>query len=315
MAARETILITGSRGFVGTHAMEVFSKLNDYNIVGVSSKDYDLMNESSVKKMFQDIKPDYVAHLAARSGGIYSNRMEPADYYYKNIMLITQTFHYAYLNRVKKILVPMGGCSYPSTAKSPIKEEVMWDGFSQIQSAGYSMAKKMVLVQSWAYKKQYDFNSVVLIPGNLYGEYDNFSLTESHVIPAMIRKFYEAKKNGTAKLSFWGTGKPQRDFVYAHDVAALLPYFLLEHQGESPVNISSGTSITMKELAALIAKKVGYQGEIEWDTTQPDGQMVKIFSVDRLKSLGKSCDTPLDVGLEKTIAWFDSNYGKGTIRL
>lgn len=315
MAASETILVTGSGGFVGTHVMQVLSKLDNYDIVGVSSKDYDLMNEESVRKMFSDINPDYVVHLAARSGGIYSNRMEPADYYYKNIMLITLTFHYAYLNKVKKILVPMGGCSYPSTAKSPIKEEVMWDGFSQIQSAGYSMAKKMALVQSWAYKKQYDFNSVVLIPGNLYGEYDNFSLTESHVIPAMIRKFYEAKKNGTGKLSFWGTGKPQRDFVYAHDVASLFPYFLLEYNGESPINLSSGTSISMKELAALISKKVGFQGEIEWDTTQPDGQMVKIFSVERLKSLGKSCDTPLEVGLEKTIAWFGDNYDKGTIRL
>jgi len=315
MASRETILITGSRGFVGTHAMRVFSELNNYNIVGVSSNDYDLMNEEHVKRMFHDIKPDYVVHLAARSGGIYSNRMEPADYYYKNIMLITLTFHYAYLNKVKKILVPMGGCSYPSTSQSPIKEDVMWDGFSQIQSAGYSMAKKMVLVQSWAYKKQYDFKSVVVIPGNLYGEYDNFSLTESHVIPAMIRKFYEAKKNGTPKLSFWGTGKPQRDFVYAHDVASLFPYFLLEHEGESPVNISSGTSITMKELAALISEKVGFKGEIDWDINQPDGQMIKIFSVERLKSFGKSCDTPLGAGLEKTIAWFDSNYGKGTIRL
>jgi GDP-L-fucose synthase len=315
MSAHETILITGSRGFVGTHAMEAFSKFGEYDIVGVSSKDYDLMNESSVKKMFQDIKPDYVIHLAARSGGIYSNRMEPADYYYKNIMLITQTFHHAYLNKVKKILVPMGGCSYPSTAASPIKEEVMWDGFSQIQSAGYSMAKKMVLVQSWAYKKQYDFNSVVVIPGNLYGEYDNFSLTESHVIPAMIRKFYEAKRNGTSKLTFWGTGKPQRDFVYAHDVASLFPYFLLEYGGESPINISSGTSITMKELAATIGEKVGFKGQIEWDANQPDGQMVKIFSVERLKSLGKSCDTPLEVGLEKAITWFDTNYDKGTIRL
>ncbi len=311
----ETILITGSNGFVGKHTMEVFSALKNFKIIGVSSKDYDLMKEDQVDKMFRDIRPDYVVHLAARSGGIYSNRMEPADYYYKNITLITQTFHYAHLHKVKKIIVPMGGCSYPSTAQSPIKEEVMWDGFSQIQSAGYSMAKKMSLVQSWAYKKQYGFNSVVVVPGNLYGEYDNYSLTESHVIPAMIRKFYEAKRSGTNKLSFWGTGKPQRDFVYAHDVASLFPFFLLEYDGDSPINISSGTTISMKELAAVIARKVGYTGEIDWDTTQPDGQMVRIFSVERLKSLGKSCETPLEVGLEKTIAWFDANYDKGRIRL
>lgn len=315
MSTKETILITGARGFVGTHAVQVFTKLNNFNVVGVSSKDYDLMHEESVKKMFEDIRPDYVVHLAARSGGIYSNRIEPADYYYRNITLVTLTFHYAYLNGVRKILVPMGGCSYPSTAASPIKEEVMWDGFSQIQSAGYSMAKKMVLVQSWAYLKQYGFKSVVVVPGNLYGEYDNFSLTESHVIPAMIRKFYEAKRNGTPRLSFWGTGAPQRDFVYVGDVAALFPYFLFEHNGESPTNLSSGTSITMKELAGKISEMIGYDGEIEWDSSQPDGQMVKIFSVERLRSLGKSCDTPLDQGLRKTIDWFCSNYEKDAIRL
>jgi GDP-L-fucose synthase len=310
----EKILITGSTGFLGHHTVDVFNKLGKYEIIAVSSNDYDLMDEKQVKEMFDDISPDYVVHLAARSGGIYSNRLEPADYYYKNLILITQTIHYAYLNNVKNILIPMGGCSYPADAESPIKEEVMWDGFSQIQSAGYSMAKKMALVQSWAYKKQYDFNSVVVVPGNMYGEYDNYSLKDSHVIPAMICKFYEAKLNNTKKLTFWGTGKPKRDFVYAKDVAELFPYFLLEYEGNSPINISSGTSIAIKELATMIAEKSGFKGEIKWDTDQPDGQMIKIFSVEKLKSLGKSCNTTLNKGLDKTINWFIENYPDG-IRL
>lgn len=310
----DNILITGATGFLGHHIVDVFKKENKYSIFPVSSKDYDLMKESEVIRMFEEIRPDYVVHLAARSGGIYSNRLEPADYYFKNVQLITLTFHYAYKYGVKNILVPMGGCSYPADAKSPIREEVMWDGFSQIQSAGYSMAKKMSLVQSWAYKQQYGFKSAVVVPGNMYGEYDNYSLTDAHVIPAMIRKFYEAKRDGTANLTFWGTGKPERDFVYARDVAELFPYFLFKYDGSNPVNISSGTNTTIRVLAQQIADEIGFDGDIEWDTNQPDGQMVKIFSVDKLKSSGKSCETSLDEGLKKTIDWFVKNYPDG-IRL
>lgn len=311
----EKILITGSSGFLGTHSVNVFQKLSNYKIIGVSSKAYNLLDERQVIKMFEDIRPDYVIHLAARSGGIYSNCTEPADYYYKNIQLITLTFHYAYKYAVKKILVPIGGCSYPADAKSPIKEEEMWMGFPQKESAGYSMAKKMALVQSWAYRQQYGFDSVVVIPGNMYGEYDNYKIKEAHVIAAMIRRIYEAKVADRTSVEFWGTGKPQRDFVYAGDVAKLFPYFLLEHKGDSPVNISSGTSISISELAHKIAGLIGYKGEIIWDSNQPDGQMMKIFSVDKLHSLGLACDTPLDEGLSRTIRWFIDNYDKGNVRL
>lgn len=309
------ILITGSSGFLGSHCRQYFDVLKGFEIVGITSKDYDLMKEDDVKKMFADIRPEYVVHLAARSGGIYSNRTEPADYYYKNNQLIALTFHYAYLSGVKKILVPIGGCSYPATSRSPIDETQMWDGFPQIQSAGYSMAKKMALVQSWAYKEQYGFDSVIVIPGNMYGEFDNYSLKDSHVIAAMIRKFYEAKLNGVKSLTFWGSGKPQRDFVYANDVAKALPYFLLEYKGLSPVNVSSGTSVSTAELANTIAGLIGYKGKIKWDLSQPDGQMVKIFSTKKLNALGIECSTPLEAGLEKTIKWFVSNYDKGSVRI
>lgn len=312
---KNRILVTGSTGFLGIHTMKVLKGFKDYEIIGVSQKDYNLLREEDVKKMFSEIQPDYLVHLAARSGGIYSNRIEPADYYYKNITLITNTFHYAAINEVKRILVPIGGCSYPATAESPIREEVMWDGFAQTQSAGYSMAKKMALVQSWAYQQQYGTDSTIIIPGNMYGEHDNFSLTDSHVIPAMIRKLYEAKASNKGSLSFWGSGNPQRDFVYAGDVAKLIPYFLFKFNGSSPINISSGTSISMKELVRIIASKIDYSGKILWDSSQPDGQMIKLFSVEKMKMLGLSCDTPLDKGLDTTINWFIENYQNKCIRL
>lgn len=305
---KERILITGAGGFLGKHVCKVFSQLSDYEVVKVSSSDYNLLGESDTSAMFREIEPNYVIHLAARSGGIYSNRREPADYFYKNNLILTQTFHYAHLHGVKKILVPIGGCSYPADAVSPISEEAMWKGFPQIQSAGYSVAKKMILVQSWAYKEQYGFQSTIIIPGNLYGEYDNYSYTDSHVIPAMIRKLYEAKLNGVKTVTFWGSGKPERDFVYAGDVARLFPYFLFDYKGDSPINISSGKSCSIQELSDKISIILGYSGNIIWDSTHPDGQMVKIFSVKKLNSLNKSCDTQLEDGLKKTIQWFIENY-------
>ncbi|MEO0095120.1 MAG: NAD-dependent epimerase/dehydratase family protein [candidate division WOR-3 bacterium] len=311
----ERIVITGASGFLGTHITKEFRKLDGYEIVPLSSKDYNLLKEDEVIKMFKETKPDYLVHLAAKSGGILSNRKFPAEYYFENIMLITLTFHFAYKFKVKRLLIPIGGCSYPGDAKSPITEEDMWKGYPQIESAGYSMAKKMALVQSWAYKQQYGFDSVVVIPGNVYGEYDNFSLTESHVIPAMIRKIYEAKINKVNEVTFWGTGRPQRDFVYAGDVAKLFPYFLLEYKGDSPINIATQTSITMKELANKIADIIGFEGRISWDENYPDGQMIKIFSAEKLKKLNKSCDTSLEEGLKKTINWFVENYHKGNVRL
>ena len=307
----EKILITGATGFLGRHSSQVFHSLSDYEIVEVSSADYDLMKENQVIRMFEDINPDYVVHLAGYSGGIYSNRIKPAEYYYKNLQLITLTFHYAYEYGIKNILIPIGGCSYPANAKSPIKEESMWEGFAQIQSAGYAMAKKMALVQSWAYRQQYGFNSVVILPGNMYGPYDNFSSLDSHVIPAMIRKFYEAKLEGLNEVSFWGTGQPQRDFVYVQDVAKLLPYFLLEYDAGSPINISTGEAVSIKELAEMIRQIIKFEGSISWDSGQPDGQMIKIFSVNKLHSLGKSCNTSLRDGLEKTINWFVENWPDG----
>lgn len=278
------------------------------NVVGVSSRDYDLMDQASVERMFDERRPDVVVHLAAYSGGIGANRTYPADFYFRNTLLTALTFQAAAKRKVGKLIYTMGGCSYPAKATSPIDESQLWNGYPQNESAGYSTAKMMGTVASKSYRTQYDLNSVVLIPGNLYGEFDNFTPLDSHVVPAMIRRYYEAQRDGAKEVVMWGSGTPQRDFVYAADVARLLPWFIDNYDSSEPVNISAGRTTAIKELAETIAELVGFEGEIKWDTDKPDGQMVKIFATDRLKGLGLSCDTTLRDGLTRTIDWFAKNY-------
>jgi GDP-L-fucose synthase len=265
--------------------------------------------------MLDKFKPDAVIHLAARVGGIIANAKYPADFFYENIVINTHMFDAAYRAGVKKFLTTIGGCSYPAKVPSPIHEDSMWDGYPQMESAPYSIAKKMMLVQSEAYRRQHGFNSVVLIPGNLYGEYDNFDEEYSHVIPALIRRFLEAKEKGASSIACYGSGRPTRDFVYVGDVAALIPWFLLNYHASEPVNISSGTRTTIRELSETVREVVGFQGEITWDTSKPDGQMDKIFSVERLHQLGLNCPTRLKDGLRKTVDWFLKARNEKTVRL
>lgn len=309
------ILVTGAGGFVGHHLLPILKDSFSAEIVPVGRRDYDLLEPGVPEAMIKDIQPDCVVHLAAKSGGIVDNKKRPADYYYENMVMNTHVFQAAFEARVAKLLTLMGGCSYPAKAVSPIGEDQMWNGFPQIESAGYSVAKKMLLVQSWAYRQQHGFNSVVLIPGNLYGEWDNFNLEQSHVIPALIRKYIEARDAGLPKVTALGTGKPTRDFVYAGDVAATIPWFLAHYDSSDPVNISSGTRTSIRELAESVKEATGYQGEIVWDTSKPDGQMDKIFDVTRLHALGLSCDTPLRDGLKRTASWFDVARKSGSVRL
>jgi len=309
------ILVTGAHGFVGHHLMPHLHATFAAEIVPVSRADYDLLQPGAADRMIREVQPDAVIHLAAKSGGIVDNKKRPADYYYENMAMNTQVFHAAFTAGVAKFLTLMGGCSYPAKATSPIGEDQMWNGFPQIESAGYSAAKKMNLVQSWAYRAQHGFNSVVLIPGNLYGEWDNFNQEQSHVIPALIRKYIEARDAGQPDVIALGTGKPTRDFVYAGDVAATLPWFLEHYHQSEPVNISSGTRTSIRELAESIKDATGYQGNIVWDTSKPDGQMDKIFDVTRLHALGLRCDTPLREGLRRTALWFEEARKNRTVRL
>jgi len=303
------IVVTGASGFLGRHLLpSLESTFGIGRVVGLSSRDYDLMDPVHVRRMFDERRPDVVVHLAAYSGGIRANRALPADFYYRNTLLTALVFEEAARRKVKKLIYTMGGCSYPATATSPIDESQMWNGYPQPESAGYSAAKKMGIVASTSYRKQYGLNSVVLIPGNMYGEYDNFRNDESHVVPAMIRRYYEARLQNQDAVVMWGSGAPQRDFVYAADVASAIAYFIEHYDSSEPVNLSSGTTTTIRKLAETIKELTGYRGDIVWDKTQPDGQMIKIFDVTRMKGLGLACDTSLHEGLRRTIDWLGRNY-------
>ncbi|MDR1490882.1 MAG: NAD-dependent epimerase/dehydratase family protein [Desulfovibrio sp.] len=304
------IVVTGASGFLGHHTIPVIqSRYGSENVLALSSKDYDLLDRKQAALLFAETQPDVLVHLAAYSGGIGINRAKPADFYFINIMMQALVFEEAArYGKLKKLVYPMGGCSYPATAVSPIDEGQMWQGYPQDESAGYSCAKKMGIVASRSYRTQYGLKTSVIIPGNLYGEYDNFRNGESHVVPAFIRRYYEEKKAGAQEILMWGTGAPQRDFVYAGDVAALIPYFIEEYDSVEPVNISTGTAVTIKGLAETLKSTMDFSGKIRWDTSKPDGQMVKIFDVARLRGLGLSCPTTLSEGLAKTIAWFQTHY-------
>ncbi len=312
----ERILVTGSTGFLGHHLMpRLKSAFPKAEIIGVGRRDADLLEPGAPARLLRNTQPDCVVHMAAKSGGIITNIKRPAEFFYENVVMNTHMLHDAQQAGVKKFVTFMGGCSYPSDARSPIDESQMWAGYPQIESAGYSVAKKMLLTQSWAYRVQHGFNSIVLIPGNVYGEWDNFNLEEAHVIPALVRKYIEAKERGDQTITAFGTGKPTRDFVYAGDVMATIPWFIQNYNSSEPVNISAGRRISIRELAETVKKVTGFSGEIVWDTSKPDGQMDKIFDVTRLHSLGLSCDTSLEDGLRRTTDWFRQARERGEVRL
>ncbi len=310
------ILITGSGGFVGRNLIEHLRRHGYKNLVTVSATDYNLTEQEDVRRMFKEIRPEIVINLAAYVGGILANKERPADFFYKNIVMGTLVMHEAKEHGVEKFIALIGGCSYPAHAPSPIKEEDMWEGYPQPESAPYSLAKKMSIVQAQAYRQQFGFNAIVLVPGNLYGPHDNFSLKNSHVIPALIRKFYEAKKEGKDEVVSWGSGKPTRDFIYVGDAVEAIITALEDYNEPDIVNISSGTEVSIKDLVETIAELTQFKGKVVWDATKPDGQLYKGFAVERMrKKLGFEPKTDLRSGLAKTIEWFEKNYDKDTVRL
>jgi GDP-L-fucose synthase len=302
------IVITGATGFLGTHLREALEERgHSYNALG--SAEYDLTNQVQVEKLFTDLKPEILFHFAGYSGGIKTNKERPAEFYQRNILMNTLTFDAAHRHGVEKMMCVMGGCSYPATAPNPIPEEEMWNGYPQFESAPYSTAKKMLLVASEAYRRQYGFNSVVMIPGNVYGPYDNYNLNDSHVIPALVRKIYEATRDGVDSLTMWGSGKPTRDFIYARDAVDGVIKAAEVYDSSDPINISSGTAVTIRELVETTVELTGFKGQVIWDTEKPDGQMFKGFSVTRMhERLDFRATTSLREGLLKTVDWLKANY-------
>jgi len=311
------IVMTGATGFVGRNLQEAMRAAGYTQVVPLSSREYDLLEQGEVRRMVREQRPEVVIHLAALSAGIKANKERPAEFFYRNLMMTTMVLHESCVAGVKKFMTCMGGCSYPAKAPSPIKEESMWDGYPQTESAPYSTAKKMVIVQAEAYRRQYGFNAIVLVPGNLYGPYDNYNLNDAHVIPALIRKVCEAQRRGEKQIVAWGSGAPVRDFIYSRDAAKALVLALETYDAPEIINISSGVHTTIKELYELVAELCGFTGEIVWDRSKPDGQMYKGFDVTRMREvLGFNEITPLRQGLQETIAWFRANYDvPGAVRL
>jgi GDP-L-fucose synthase len=301
------VLVTGAQGFIGQNLVAVL-RHTGCDLILPTRSDYDLLEQDQVRGLFRDSRPDLVFHLAGLVGGIMANTERPAEFCYQNLLMAPMMMHEAWQAKVKKYVTLIGGCSYPAHASSPIGEGELWKGYPQAESAPYSLAKSMNVLQAQAYRRQYNFNAVVLIPGNVYGPHDNFDLGSSHVIPALIRKFYEAKRNGQEECVAWGSGRPVRDFIYVQDACEAIALAARIYDDGDIINLSSGVPTSIKELVDNVAELVGYRGKIRWDTSKPDGQMCKVFDVARMRQrLGFSPSTSLRDGLRRTIDWFASS--------
>jgi GDP-L-fucose synthase len=301
------VLVTGASGFVGSNLIPLLLDTGA-EVIGVRRSDYDLLEQVNVRRMLDEVRPQVVFHLAALSAGILENIKRPADFFYQNLLMGTMMMHESWQRGVEKYITLMGGCSYPSDAPNPISEGTLHRGYPQPESAPYSLAKSMSFVGAQSYRKQFGFNAIVLVPGNLYGPYDNFDLNQSHVIPALIRKFCEAHETGAQEVVVWGSGKALRDFVYIEDACKGIMRAATIYDGDQLINISSGQETSITTLATTIAEVVGYTGRIIWDTSRPEGQMRKIYDVQRMRDLLQlECDTSLRDGLAKTVEWLRAN--------
>ena len=299
------VVVTGGAGFLGGFVTSGLQERGCQNILVPRIEDYDLVDIGDIIRMYEEMKPDVVIHLAAVVGGIGANREHPGEFFYKNLMMGVQLIEQARLRNIEKFVAIGTVCAYPKFAAVPFKEDDLWSGYPEETNAPYGLAKKMLLVQSQSYRDQYGFNSIFLLPVNLYGPGDNFDPASSHVIPALIRKCVEAVDNGTDHIDCWGTGKASREFIYAGDAAEGILLATEHYNGSEPVNIGAGFEITIKDLAEKIARITGFTGEIRWDSSQPDGQPRRCLDVSRAKEyFGFEARTLFDEGLRTTIDWY-----------
>ena len=298
------VLITGGAGFLGSHIINRLSQ-SQATIIAPSQAEYDLVDGDQVRAMYARYPVDIVIHLAAKVGGIGANREHPGSFYYDNMMMGVQLMHEAYKSKVPKFVALGTVCAYPKFAPVPFKEADLWNGYPEETNAPYGLAKKMMLVQSQGYREEYGFNSIFLLPVNLYGPGDNFNPNSSHVIPALIKKCVDAVNNHDEELIVWGDGSATREFLYVGDAAEAILLASEKYNSSEPVNIGSSFEISIKDLVNIIAKQTGFTGKITWDTTKPNGQPRRKLDVSRAKQeFGFTAKTTFDEGLKNTISWY-----------
>ena len=309
--SKKRVLVTGGAGFLGSFVVEILQERGCKDIFVPRSKDYDLIEMEAVKKLYRDAKPDIVIHLAARVGGIGANRANPGKFFYDNLMMGVQMMEVGRQVGLEKFVAIGTICAYPKFTPIPFKEENLWNGYPEETNAPYGLAKKMLLVQAQAYRQQYGFNAIYLLPVNLYGPRDNFDPESSHVIPALIKKCVDAISKPQSSIlkpltiSVWGTGKPTREFLYVEDAAEGILLATERYNKPDPINLGAGFEISIKDLVELIAKLTGFNGEIVWDSSKPDGQPRRMLDTSRAeKEFGFRAMTSFEEGLKKTIEWY-----------
>jgi len=309
--ADRRVCVTGGAGFLGSFVTEVLRRRGAEEIFVPHYEQYDLTQPDAVKRLLNDSQPDIIIHLAALAGGIGANRSRPAEFFYQNLMMGVPLMHAAWKWGVEKFVAIGTICAYPNHAPIPFKEEDLWDGYPEETNAPYGLAKKMLLVQAQAYRQQYGFNAIYLLPVNLYGPRDNFDLETSHVIPALIRKCIEAQERGDDHIVVWGDGSPTREFFYVEDAARGIVLASERYNGNQAVNLGSGLEIRIKDLVHLIARLTRFEGEIVWDTSKPNGQPRRLLDTSRAEAyFGFRAEMPFEEGLERTIAWYKENRHK-----
>jgi len=305
---QQPLVVTGGAGFLGSAVVNILHSRGYDNVFVPRSKEYDLRDQAAIIRLYQEVQPGVVIHLAAVVGGIGANRDNPGRFFYDNAIMGIQLMEYARQSEVQKFVAVGTICAYPKFAPVPFKEEDLWNGYPEETNAPYGLAKKMMLVQAQAYRAQYGFNAIYLLPVNLYGPGDNFDLNTSHVIPALIRKCVEAKERNEERIVLWGDGSPTREFLYVEDAAEGIVSATESYDGADPVNLGTGKEISISDLARIVAEEVGFRGDIVWDTNKPNGQPRRCLDTNRAERFfGFRAKFDLRQGIIQTVAWFNAH--------